>query len=184
MNNRPSTSSRLFFAVAIPFILAAASPSALAALDAFATMEGDQTGPILGDVDVVPFEGMIRIKGFGSSVSADFDMGTGVPSGGHQHRPIRLLKNVDPASPRLFQAMIDNETLVDVTIRFIRPGSSGSDEHFYTVQLINAHVVSILPSHSSAADDLAVEMNETVSLTYERMIVTWQDGGITAEATW
>lgn len=160
------------------------STNASAALDAFATIEGETQGVIIGDVDIAPYENTIRIKGFGSSVSADFDMGTGLPTGADQHRPIRILKNIDPASPKLLQAMDTNETLVLVTIQFTRPGPVGSEEQFYTVQLVNAHVVSILPSHSSQTDDLAVEMNETVSLTYEVMVVTWEDGGITSQTNW
>jgi type VI secretion system secreted protein Hcp len=166
------------------FTLISASATALAALDGYATIEGETQGVIAGDVDDVGHEGSIRIKGFGSSVSADFDTGTGVPTGGRQHRPIRILKNIDPASPKLLTAMDTNETLVLVTIEFIRPNSGGGEEHFYTVHLVNAHVVSILPSHSSQTDDLNVEMNETVSLTYEKMIVTWEDGAITGEADW
>lgn len=160
------------------------STAALAALDGYATIEGETQGVIAGDVDDVGHENSIRIKGFGSSVSADFDMGNGVPTGALQHRPIRILKKIDPASPKLLQAMDTNEKLVLVTIEFIRPGGGGGEEHFYTVQLLNAYVVSILPSHSSQADDLAVEMNETVSLTYELMVVTWEDGSITGQTDW
>jgi type VI secretion system secreted protein Hcp len=117
-------------------------------------------------------------------VSADFDTDTGLPTGGQQHRPIRILKNVDPASPKLLNALVNNETLTTVTIDFIRPGSAGAEVHFFTVELLNAHVVSILPSHSSQADDANVAMNETISLTYQKMIITWEAGGVTGEANW
>lgn len=175
---------KYLFALIFGLASISASTIAHAALDAYATIEGETQGVIVGDVDDIGHENSIRIKGFGSSASADFDTGTGVPTGGRQHRPIRILKNIDPASPKLLTAMDTNETLVLVTIQFIRPSSGGSEVNFYTVQLVNAHVVSILPSHSSQTDDLNVEMNETVSLTYEKMIVTWEDGAITGEADW
>lgn len=184
MNNRNLISRKNLFALFLGFMFASASTTALAALDAYATIEGETQGVIAGDVDIDPHVGSILVKSFGSSVSADFDMETGLPTGGEQHRPIRIFKNVDTASPKLLQALVDNETLLNVTIKFYRPSGTGAEQHYYTVQLLNAHVVSILPSHSSRVDDQQLQMNETVSLTYGKMIVTWEDGGITGEVNW
>lgn len=167
-------------------IAAAMMPSGVdAALDAYATIIGEVQGEIQGDVTFPGLEGSILIKAFGSSVSDDYDPGTGLPSGNKQHRPIRLLKNMDPASPQLLEAFKNNERLTSVTLKFFRPTQSGAEQNHVTIILQNALIVSILPGHSSqSSEDLAIPFRETISLTYESMTVTWEPSGVSTQIDW
>ncbi len=160
-------------------------PSAAhAALDAYATIIGEVQGEIEGGVTDAGHEGEIAIKAFGSSISAEYDAATGLPGEGTQHRPVRLLKDVDPASPKLLAALKNNELLTTVTLQFIRPTQAGAEQVYVTVVLENAHMVSILPGHSSQEDDLAIPFRETISLTYESMTVTWEPSGVSSQIDW
>jgi len=88
-------------------------------------------------------------------------------------------------TPLLFNALTQNENLTSVEIRFWKPDSSGAEVQYYTIELVNAHIVSIIPSSSSADDEsLPIPARETVNFTFERIIMTIEDGGITAEANW
>jgi type VI secretion system secreted protein Hcp len=161
-------------------------PSAAhAALDAYAVVFGETQGEIGGDVDIAGREGQILIKAFGSSVSVNFDPQTGVPGTGRQHRPIRLLKNMDSASPKLLEAFKNNERLTSITLRFYRPTSIGSEQNHVTIVLENARIVGILPGHSSQSEnDLDIPFRETISLTYEAMTVTWEPTGVSTQIDW
>lgn len=185
MNNLflPGCSTRI--AVVLCAIVAAALPSrAEAALDALAVIIGESQGQIVGDVDIPPNEGKIRIKAFGGSMSAVYDAASGVPGSGKQHRPVRLLKDVDRTSPQLLAAFKNNERLLAVTLEFYRPTQAGAEENYLTIVLQNAYIVSLLPSSSSQEDDLTIPFRETISLTYESMTVTWESSGVSTQIDW
>lgn len=149
--------------------------SAWAALNGYATVEGEVQGFIQGGSEVAPHEGKIVVKRYSYGVNAPYDPATGIPDGGRQHRPVRILKEVDQASPLLFNAMAGNETLTQVYIEFYQPGSSGAEEFFYSVLLTNAHVVSISPFQTSVATDeerLLPQM-EWIGLTFEKIFFSY-----------
>ncbi|NEZ04267.1 type VI secretion system tube protein Hcp [Wenzhouxiangella sp. XN201] len=155
-----------------------------AALDAYAVIIGETQGEFKTDSAIPPHEGKIVIKAFGSSVSADYDPATGLPGTDQQHRPIRLLKDVDKASPLLLTAFKNSEKLLSVTLQFFRPTQAGGEENHVTIVLENAYIVGILPGHSSQAEDVNTPFRETISLTYESMTVIWESGGITGQINW
>ena len=148
------------------------------------TVSADVQGDIEGEVTLAGREGQIEVDSFGYNVSAPLDTATGLPTGKRQHRPVRVLKPIDKASPLLFNALVNNENLTNVTIRFWRPSQSGQEVQFYTVELVNASIVSITPSHSSTGAGLADPMREVVSFTFQKIIFTYENGGITGEDDW
>lgn len=156
-----------------------------AALNAYMRITGDTQGEIKGDVTQAGREDSILVKSYGYSVSAAYDTASGLPTGKRQHRPIRILKEIDKASPLLFNALVNNENLSSVIIRFWRPSSTGAEVQYYTVELVNARIVSIMPNSSSAdAESSAIPARETVSFTFQKIIMTYEDGGITSEDDW
>lgn len=156
-----------------------------AASNAYMKIIGDVQGLIEGDVTQQGREGQIEVVSFGHNIVAPRDAASGLPTGKRQHKPVRILKPIDRSSPLLFLAMVSNEQLEEVTIRFWKPSRTGQEVQFYTVELLNASIVGIMPIHSSAnAEALKVPMRESISFTYEKIIVTFEDGGITAEDDW
>lgn len=169
-----------FLAVALSF-----PSSSRAALNAYMTVTGATQGMIEGGATQAGREGMIEVVSFGHNVSTPRDPASGLPTGKRQHKPIRILKAIDKSTPLLFKALVDNENLTEVIIRFYRSDGSGKEVNFYTVELQNASIVSVMPIHSSAdAGSIKVPMRESISMTYQKIIVTYEDGGITAEDDW
>lgn len=152
-----------------------------AALNGHARITGETQGLIEGDVTQAGREGTIEVRQYSYGVNAPYDPATGLPDGNQQHRPVRLLKRVDQASPLLFHAMTINENLTQVVIEFYRPTQSGAEELFYMVTLTNARVVSISPFQSSFSTDPQMEW---IGLTFENIEVEFTDGGITAADNW
>jgi type VI secretion system secreted protein Hcp len=97
------------------------------------------------------------------------DPASGLPTGKRMHKPITITAAFDASTPRLIQALVNNENLKSVTINFTPPGSKGA-----TIVLTNASV--------SQYD----QNGETVSFqfTYQKIQWTWNDGGITAQDDW
>lgn len=173
-----------FVNLVIVILALAVSGSAYAGLDAYLWATGETQGQIQGSVDQAGREGSIQVVEFAHNVSQSIDSANGLPSGKRQHRPVRITKPVDKASPLLANALINNENLTSVRIDFWRLKSNGAEEQFYTVELVNARVTSISQHHGSTPELLATPTQETVTLVYDTIIWTWQGSGNSAQDDW
>lgn len=183
--NKPHRIARLSACtlIVIALALAALPLQSWAALDAYMRITGDVQGEIQGDVIQVGRENSILVQGYGYNLSADYDQVTGLPSGERQHRPVRVLKPVDKSSARLMHALITGENLSSVIIRFYRPTGAGAEENHLTVELVNARIVGITPTHSSTSAEVTTPFYETVSFTFQTIIQTSIDGSVATD-TW
>jgi type VI secretion system secreted protein Hcp len=183
---RPALRFWQVFMMALTLILAPCGASA--ALLVYMTATGETQGEIKGGVNQAGREDSMAITEFGHGVGAPVDSASGLPSGKRQHRPIRVTKEIDKATPILLNVLTNNETLTSVTFRFFRPSSSGAEQQYYTVELVNAHIVNINQSNQTRLppnwDDVPAPALETLTLVYEKIIWTWEDGGIIAEDNW
>jgi type VI secretion system secreted protein Hcp len=168
----------------ICLLLSLASFHASAALDGYMRATGETQGDIHGSVDQAGREDTMEVIEFTHNVSQLIDSASGLPAGKKQHRPIRIIKPVDKASPILMNVLVNNENLTTVRIDFWKPSSAGKEFQYYTVELVNAKITSISQFNSSDEEFVALRARETISLVYDRIIWTWQDGGITAEDVW
>lgn len=155
-----------------------------ASLDSYMTAEGELQGNIMGSVDIAPHEGAIEVVEYAHSVSQVIDNATGLPAGERQHRPIRITKPLDKASPLLMNALVNNENLTTVTFRHYRPSQTGAEQQYYTVELINARITNISQITGSEDELLQKPAQEIITLVYQKIIWTWEDGGITSEDDW
>lgn len=135
---------------------------AMAAVNAYMTVKGVKQGPIRGD-------GMsenIRL------ISVVRDPATGMSVGKRMHSTITITKEVDAASPMLFQASTSHETLSEVVITF--EGASGGAKTAQRIVLTNATILSVRKAGNK----------EQIKLDYQSIEVTWTDGGKTATDDW
>jgi len=170
--------------VLVAITMAVLPLSALAALNGYMTAKGETQGKINGSVTQAGREGSMKVEEFSHSVSQSIDSASGLPSGKRQHRPIRVTKEIDKASPLLMNAFTNNEILTEVRIDFWQPSSSGQEIQFYTVELVNARITNISQHQGSTGEFVEVEPAEMISLVYDKITWTWQDGGITSEDDW
>ena len=139
------------------------------------TINGATQGPIKGSVTAAGKEETIRVIGIEHEVVSPRDAASGLPTGKRQHSPVRITKRIDRSTPLLYVALVNNENLTDVTIKFYRTGSTGGEQQYYTITLVNAAVLELRESEINT---------ESVSFVYEKIIWTWEEGGITAEDDW
>jgi type VI secretion system secreted protein Hcp len=176
--------ARNLLVIALTLLLPVAPLTAWAALDAYMWIIGADQGPIEGEVTTKNLETSIEVKGYGYNLSADYDQASGLPTGERQHRPVRVLKEVDKSSARLMKALIDGENLTSVVIRFFRPTGGGILQQHFTLELTNARIVGITPTHSSTEEDAATPFFETVSFTFQTIVQTFEPDGSTSSDTW
>ena len=137
---------------------------AMAAFDTYMTINGTKQGRFKGEA--------MSEKIALTSVSHDVKMASRMTTGRRQHGAITIRREIDAASPKLFQALSTNESLNDVTIVFHTTG--GGAGKVQTINLKNARVTAVRVSGRT----------ETITIEYDTVFVTWTDGGKTATDDW
>ena len=148
----------------LPFILVAITLPSLGSADTTCqlTLPADDHGR----------ERTMEIYGTAHEVTRPRDAATGLPTGKRQHSPFVVVKAVDSSSAGLREALISGAPLSGPVVVECAWKTSGSEDQFYTIELINATVSSIRTESLAEArpiDSLAKSpvMLEEVELAYE-----------------
>ena len=168
------------------------------AMQAYLKLTGLKQGQIKGSITQNTRQDKIGVQAVNHQIQSPRDPATGQPSGKRQHKPFIITKELDKSSPLLYQALVTNETISDWELQFfttaINPQTgTGSEKNHYTVKLINATISSIdffmehTRKNASGQTSSFAEQQpeyEKVAFTYQKIVWTWNDGGITAEDDW
>jgi len=164
---------------AAPWRSADASPSASLKL------RGSQ-GDIQGSVTQKGREGSLRVLRVSHSVQSPRDPASGLATGKRQHKPVVVTVEFDRAAPLLYRALVTQEKLPEVLLRFYAPGQKaqaglGLEVHSHSLRLVNASLaeIKLLKSDDPRASDTL-----ELSFTYQRIEWIWVDGNITGADDW
>jgi type VI secretion system Hcp family effector len=137
---------------------------AMAAFDAYMTVEGVRQGPIKGNgmSETIHLVNVVR----------DTPMATGALVGRRRHSTITITKEIDEASPKFATALSSNETLRQVTITF--EGGSGGEKTAQRIVLTNATILSVRKAGG----------REQITFDYQAIEVTYAKGGKTMMDDW
>lgn len=155
-------------------------------LNAYLTIEGEVQGKVEGSVTLSGREGAIEVHAVDHGVESPRDAATGLPAGKRQHKPLNVIKDVDKSSPLLWRMLSTNEKITELRLDFWRPSRSGREFQYYTIELINASIAGIHTEmlDNRIDDNTRLPERESVAFVYQKIIWTWQDGGVTAEDNW
>ncbi|MBN2719429.1 MAG: type VI secretion system tube protein Hcp [Deltaproteobacteria bacterium] len=188
MNQSVSTLRKLLvFACMLGLLM----PSVGGASNIFVKIKGSTQGNFKSN----PKTG-IPVLGYQHQIESPKDMASGRAKGSRQHGAITIVKEWDASSPQLFQALVTNEQLKEVTFEFKKTDSSGQQVVYYKIKLTNASVSKIeyrsgtendatvsastkSTSAKSAAANATGEL-EYVSYTYQKIDVESVEGSTAA----
>lgn len=156
------------------------------ALNAYMKLTGETQGDINGSVTQSGREDSIMIVGFDHKISSPRDAASGLPTGKRQHGAITITKEIDKATPLLMSVLVNNENITKFEIRFWEPSITGSEVQFYTIELEQASISEIRSEmlNNKYSENMQHKPREHVSFCYQKIIWTFEDGGITAEDDW
>jgi len=156
------------------------------ALNAYMKLTGETQGELKGSVTQAGREDSIMVIGWNHGVRSPRDVGSGQATGKRQHLPLTITKELDKSTPLLMNVMVNNENVTGWELRCWRPSATGVEEQHYTVEMVNATVSEIRTEslNNKYPENLNHKEREHVSFTYQKIIWTWEDGGITAEDDW
>jgi len=156
------------------------------ALNCYMRLTGETQGEIKGSVTQAGREDSIMVIGFNHEVVSPRDAASGLPTGKRQHKPLTITKEIDKATPLLMSVLVNNENIKDWELRFWQPSKAGKEVQFYTIQLTNASIAGIRSEmlNNKYAENMQHKEREHISFCYQKVIWTFEDGGITAEDDW
>jgi type VI secretion system secreted protein Hcp len=156
-------------------------------------IKGKKQNDIKGSITQKGREGWIEIIAANHQIVSPRDPASGLATGKRMHKPYTVTAPYDKALPLLYSALVNNETIVQVEFVFFSPtklGERGSgqgvEEATYKVRLENAHLSDIqfrMPNNKNP-DLMKYENYVEYSFTYQKIIGTWVNGGITWEDDW
>lgn len=152
-------------------------------------LTGRDQGPIPGDSTQTSLgrENSIECVEYTHMLYAEPDPRNGITGTVQNHYPVTIIKRLDRATPRLFEAWRRHEQLT-AEFRFFRPNPAGdgTTELFYTVVLRGAYVAGIRQEIPNCMDPASSNYPpvERISFTYSVIESVWQPTGDTVEAEW
>jgi len=156
------------------------------ALNSYLTLEGDTQGKVNGSCDQAGREDYMEVYGWNHEVMSPRDAASGLPTGKRQHKPLSVTKAIDKGSPLLMNILTNNENIASWQMQCWRPSATGAEEQYYTIDLMNANIAGIRAEqlNNKYPENMNHEIREHISFTYQKIIWTWMDGGVTAEDDW
>jgi type VI secretion system secreted protein Hcp len=107
------------------------------------------------------------------------------------HKPLVITKELDKSSPLLYNVLTQNENISTLTIHFYTPQlqaktGMGEEVNHYILELTNANIASIdfRMANNKHPDLMKFAEYEEIAFTYEKIMWTWKDGGITSSDSW
>jgi type VI secretion system secreted protein Hcp len=118
----------------------------------------------------------IECHGFNYDVLAPRDAAGGLPTGKRTHKPITIVREVDSASPLLWQAVSTGDPFVKATLSFPRPTTNGKPTVAHTIELTNGTISKVNQYNPGGVGD--GKKWEKLTLIYEGMTVDGLKDGI------
>jgi len=161
------------------------------AMMAYGYLKGQKTGQIKGSVIQKGREDSIAVIAVSHAIVSPRDPQSGLPTGQRMHKPFVFTKELDKATPILYNVLCTNENLTEAVFKFWTPqiratSGTGSEVQHFTIKLTNANIASIdfRMANIRHPDLVKFTEYEEVALTYEGIEWTWMDGGISASDSW
>jgi type VI secretion system secreted protein Hcp len=138
---------------------------------AYASFKGTKQGQLKGESIKKAGENPKVLLSFEYGLQSPIDAGAGKPKGPRTHSPITVTREVDAASPLLWQALCTNEALESVKFTFGNsgsgsPGSKITRPRFRSIEVKNALINSI-----EHAPNAGGKKHEKLTLTFDELFV-------------
>jgi type VI secretion system secreted protein Hcp len=144
-------------------------------------IKGDSTQSSLERAD------SIECVYYDQAVSTAREAGSGMATGRRRYEPIMIRKRIDRATPLIYKAMSNNET-IDGVFKFYRPNpvGDGTTQQYYTVEFKSGRIAAVRNFSPDCIDPVSSSLPamEEVQFVFHTIIWTYMDGGITHEDSW
>lgn len=149
----------------------------------FIDQEGNE---IPGSVEIAGREGSCEIMEFDHDLEIPTDPHSGKLTGVRMHSPITFIKPFDQASPLLYRACCEGQTLSEVTIHWYQIDDTGTEVEYFRHTLEQAKVSNMEAIMPNTKDPQKKQFThlEKVSLVYGKITWLFVDGSLEYTDAW
>jgi type VI secretion system secreted protein Hcp len=153
---------------------------------AYLSVTAERQGQLRGSVTQKGREGKILVIAMQHEIVAPRDPQSGLPTGKRIHKPLTVTKEIDRASPLLYNVLCTNENLVEARVELWTWSPTGQEKQHYTVRLTNANIAGITFKVPNIKNPKLARLAgyEEIAFTYQKIEWIWTEGGITATDDW
>lgn len=149
-------------------------------VEIFIAVEGTKQGKFKGESVAMAFKDQSRVLKFSYGLVSPRDVSTGQARGKRQHKPIVITREPGAASPQFVTALVTNEVLKPVVIRFLRGNvNTGVNEVQQIIILTNP---SVSDFRQYVGDD--GRWLEDVAFTFQQIQIENEPGATIAVDSW
>ena len=133
---------------------------------------------ITGSNTIAGREGTSEVIQFQHTLQIPLDRQRGTVSGKRVHSPVTIVKEIDTASPLLYQACAEGKKLAELKIDWYRINEQGVEEKYFSHTLRDvkvAEVKAILPNTKDPKEETLTHLEE-VKLMYEKIEWRHEEG--------
>ncbi len=156
------------------------------AIAAYVELFDNQNCRIEGECRIQGREAMVEAMAFNHSLRIPTDSDTGYLAATRKHEPLELTKTFDSASPYLYKACCNGQSLARVVIHWFEIDDSGQETEYFRHELENVKVAGIRPTMLNVKhpNNERYPPLEMISMRYET--ITWHrnDGNIAFSDSW
>ena len=147
---------------------------------------GVSTEDSVGNIHQDGHQDEILVQAFHHKVSIPLEVDGDNTTVQRVHHPLTITKVFDKCSPLLYHALATSENLKKCTLKFYRTSTSGTQEHFFTIELENALITDIEPVMPNCQDPSKAHLTlmEDISFRYSRITWTHETSGTSNTDDW
>jgi type VI secretion system secreted protein Hcp len=155
----------------------------LMASDAYLKIKGTKHGEVKGSVTRKGREGAIMVIAAAHEIISPRDATSETATDKRLHKPFIITKELDKASPVLYEMLVTNEIISEWQLQFWASSKAGEEIQRYTVKLTNASIsdISFRMPNTKVPETAKLSEYEEVSFNYQKIEWIWVDGGISAQ---
>lgn len=149
-------------------------------------LKDDKAGDIKGSVQIHGREGSCEVMEFHHDLHIPTDPHTGKLTGVRMHSPVVIIKAYDSASPYLYKACCEGQTLKEVIIKWYAIDDTGTEKEYFIHKLEGVKVAAMkaqMPNTKDPTKERYVHLEE-VSLVYGKITWTFVDGNVEYVDEW
>lgn len=156
------------------------------AIPVYLWLTDDAGNQVKGSVDLHGREGSIEIVELMHNVELPIDDKTGKITSKRQHGDYALIKELDCASPYLYQGVSSGRKFKQAVLKFYRVNYNGQEEEYFRVTMNNVRINEIEPFMFDIKNPVFEKHNhlEALYLAYEKITWHYLDGNIIYSDLW
>lgn len=141
---------------------------------------------IKGVCDVADMEDSIEILELYHAVEIPVDVKDASTTGTRRHGAMKLVANIDSATPLLMDCVCKSKVIDSVEIKFRRQTSAGEPEIYFTIAMETVRVTKVETWYPNVDDDRTTNYKDMVNyeLRYDKIKWLYTDGNIEATDSW